>query len=456
MFTIPDLPWAGAREIARAVSEQRLSAIEMAEALSAHIDRVDPELHAFLLRNPRLQRQARTARGPLAGVPISIKDIILTRGMPTTAGSRTFGEGLPGTRDALVVRRLRRAGALILGKTNLHELAMGVTTVNEHFGPSRNPWDRDRVPGGSSGGSAVAVAVGMGAGSVGTDTRGSIRIPAACCGVTGLKPTYGLVPTEGVVPLAASLDHVGPLARSVEDAALLLGVMAGGSRRVARWLAAVDSPARPAARIGLCDWFLSDLDPSVEGPVRGAIGVFERAGFPIRPVEIEGLAEAHAASGVITSAEALAFHAQRLQENPEGIGPAVRERLAKGAGLTAVDLVRAYHTQAVVTAAFLQAFETVDCLAGAVLPGLPPRIGEHTVRVGERDAPTLDAFTRLTSPANMAGLPALALPCGTTPAGLPVALQLIAAPGREDVVLALGAWLQRQTDWHRRRPPLAP
>jgi len=448
-----ELPWAGARAVARAVAAHEISALEVVQA---HLDRIaalEPELGALISKNPRaLDEASRSPIGPLAGVPITVKDLILTRGMRTTAGSRTFGEGLAPTRDAPLIRRLRRAGAVLLGKNNLHELAMGVTTVNEHFGPSHNPWDRARVAGGSSGGSAVAVAAGLGAVSIGTDTRGSIRIPAACCGVTGFKPSFGVVDTTGVVPLAPTLDHVGPIARSVEDAALVLGVLSGWPRRAARWLYAVDTPPERGFRVGLCEWFFRDIDGDVEGLVRQAAAVFSGNGFPLEPVEIPGLGEAHRASGTITSAEALAFHAERLASNPAGIGPLIRARLEQGRGLTAVDYVRAAQVRALVTAAFLEAFKRVDLLLAPTLPALPPPIGESEVRINGTPAGLLDAFTRLNSVANMAGLPALSLPCGYTGEGLPVGLQLIAAPNRDDLVLALGAWYQRETDWHRRWP----
>ncbi len=440
------------RDRARRIAAGQVSSLELTREALERIAARNPELNAFLHVNRRAEAEARRADravaagrrlGGLHGVPISLKDIILTRDMPTTAGSRCFGDGLVGPMDAAVVRRLRRAGAVLLGKTNLHELAMGVTTVNEHFGPTRNPRDPGRVPGGSSGGSAAAVAAGMGLGSVGTDTRGSIRIPAACCGLVGLKPSYGLVDTEGVIPLSPTLDHVGPMTTTVVDAALMLGAMAGTPRQAARWLAAAEGETRPALRLGVCDWWLEGLAPGVEASVRDAIRAFADAGFEVWEVTIEGLAEAHAASGVITAAEALAFHQQRLEQNPEGIGPRVRARMQKAYDLTAVDYVRAQEAQALVMAGFAAAFHEVDCLIGATLPTLPPGIEEHTVRIGTQDVPVLDAFTRLNAVANMAGLPALSLPCAMPADGLPVGLQLIAAPGREDVVLALGAWYER-------------
>jgi aspartyl-tRNA(Asn)/glutamyl-tRNA(Gln) amidotransferase subunit A len=377
------------RDAVRRIAAGQATALGLTSEALARIAARNSELNAFLHVNRRAEADARRADravaagrrlGPLHGVPISIKDIILTRDMPTTAGSRSFGDGLVGPVDAAVVRRLRRAGAVLIGKTNLHELAMGVTTVNEHFGPTRNPRDPARVPGGSSGGSAAAVADGMGLGSVGTDTRGSIRIPAACCGVVGLKPTYGLVDTEGVIPLSPSLDHVGPITTTVVDAALMLGAMAGTPRQAARWLAAAEARERPTLRLGVCDWWLSDLAPGVEAAVRDALLAFAEAGFELREVTVEGLAEAHLASGVITGAEALAFHQQRLEQNPEGIGPRVRARMQKAYDLTAVDYVRAQEAQAMVMPASPPS--STKWTAWSAPPFLPCRLASRRPRSG--------------------------------------------------------------------------
>src|SRR5712692_302162 len=265
-----DLAFASATEVARAIAARDVSPVEVVEATLKRIQRLNPTLNAFIAVREQARADAQEAErklprgdlGPLHGVPISIKDLILTRDLPTTAGSKIFGQGLTSRHDAPVVRRLRRAGAIIIGKNNLHELALGVTNLNEHFGPARNPWNTACVPGGSSGGSAAAVAAGLGCASIGSDTRGSIRIPAACCGVTGLKPTYGLVSTEDVIPLAWSLDHVGPITRSVEDGALLLGAIVG--RTAARhYVTALERPVREL-RFGICEYFLRDLDREVE------------------------------------------------------------------------------------------------------------------------------------------------------------------------------------------------
>jgi aspartyl-tRNA(Asn)/glutamyl-tRNA(Gln) amidotransferase subunit A len=429
------------------------------EAARARIAALNPSLNAFLSLSDQALADARAVddcarrgvAGPLAGVPVAIKDLLLGRDAPATAGSKIYGAGLASRRDATVIRRLRKAGAVIVGRTNLHEIALGVTNENEHFGPARNPWDRARVPGGSSGGSAVAVAAGLVPAAIGSDTRGSIRIPAAACGVTGLKPSYGLVPTAGVIPLAWSLDHVGPITRSADDAALLLGALVSrGGQRYA------DALGRGAhnLRVGVCQFLMRDLDGEIQRAVQDAIGVLARCGAVISDVtvpELDGTAEA---SGVIVLAEAAAHYEPYLRANPGGLGRAVRERLEGAFRLSAVDLARARQKDIELRRAMAAAFRRVDVLAGATLPALPPRIGEGVVRDGSGEVPVLAAFPRLTAAWNLAGLPALSLPCGFSAGGLPIGLQLVAGGGRETTLFQAAGAYQRETEWHRRSPAL--
>lgn len=465
----PADPYVTAHELAMAIRRGAISPVQAVEGTLARIARLNDDLNAYLAvfeeparraaaRASRAVRSARAggsrrATGPLHGVPVSVKDLIVTTEGPTTAGSRIFGDGLTTAKDAEVIRRLRRAGAIIIGKTNLHEVALGVTTVNEHFGPARNPWDRRRMSGGSSGGSAVALAAGLGPLSVGTDTRGSIRIPAACCGVTGLKPTRGLVPLDGVVPLSPTLDHVGPMARTALDCALMLGVMAGGGDPLRYFRAAQRRP--PRLRIGVSEFHLRDLNGDVQRVIDAALRDLARAGGRLRTVRVAELDDAQAASVRITAPEAFAWHERYIRERPEGYGPRVLGRLSAGREWSAVDYLRAQESRERVTAALDATFRTVDVLVGAVLPAPAPPIDEMAVRIGDREVGIVDAFTRLNSPQNMAGVPALAMPAGLTEAGLPVALQVIGPAGHDGRVLALGAAWQRATDWHRRRPAIA-
>jgi aspartyl-tRNA(Asn)/glutamyl-tRNA(Gln) amidotransferase subunit A len=444
-------PKSSALEIAEKIRKRRISPVEVVEETLLRIERLNPRFNAFIAvfgdqarqaakRAERLVMQRRRKVPPLFGVPVSVKDIVFTTEAPTTAGSKIFGEGLTVTDDAPVVRRLRRAGAIIIGKTNLHEVALGVTSANEHFGPVRNPHDPERVAGGSSGGSAVAVATGMGPLSVGTDTRGSIRIPAACCGVVGLKPTRGLVPTEGVLPLSPSLDHVGPLAMTAADCALMLEVMAG-SRYAGRFVKAARRSAR-GMKVGISEFHLRDLDSPVQKPIEAMLRRLKKLGCTLHDVRMPALDESHLASIVISASEAVSYHDQFLKTNPDAYGPLVRKRLQDAYRWTAVDLVRAQATMIALTTAFRRVFETLDCLVGAVLPCSPPTIGDTTVRINGNEISVVDAFTRFNAPQNMAGIPALSIPCGAVN-GLPVGFQVLGASGNDEAVLRLGSALER-------------
>ncbi len=448
------------RAAAGLIARRKLSPVELVDESLARIEGANGRLGAFITVTAESARAAARAAerkaksghvGALGGIPISVKDLIVTKDAPTTLGSRVIPDGLPPAPDAPAIARLRRAGAIVIGKTNLHEVALGVTSVNEHFGPARNPWDSSRVSGGSSGGSAVAVATGMGLGSVGTDTRGSIRIPSACCGTVGLKPTYGAIPTEGVFPLAATLDHVGPMARSVEDVALLFGVMTGSARRTAAVLKAVDQ--KPGRRkIAVCEYFIRDADHEIATAIETAIKLLARRGSTLVSVDIPELEPALEASRVIVLAEAIAYHDELLRKNPEGYGPILRSRLEGGYQLSALQYVQAEERRIELLAAVAGLFQEVDCLIGAVLPVAPPTIGTQSVPMAGIETPIAEAFCRYNAPQNMTGVPALAVPCGFSRSGLPIAMQLVGGAGREETILGLGAAYQRETDWHTRRP----
>lgn len=440
------------REAARLIATRRLSPVELLEATLARVDRLNPGLNALISVAAEPARAAaraaeRTAAtrsrklGPLHGVPISVKDLILTKDGPTTAGSKVFGAGLDPGRDAPVVHRLRRAGAIVFGKANLHEVALGVTSANEHFGPARNPWSPDRVAGGSSGGSAVAVAVRMGQGSIGSDTRGSIRIPAACCGITGFKPSFGLVSTEDVVPLAPTLDHIGPMARSVSDVAALLGGMIGARSMATAAIRAVDRKQRRLT-IAVSEYFLRDVDPEIGRAIELALRYFARKKHRLVQVDIPELEPALEASRVIVLAEAIAFHDDHLKRNPEGYGPLVRSRLEGGYQLSAMELVRAEERRALLVDAYARLFRQVDVLIGATLPTVAPTIGTQSVTLGGRDYSIAEAFCRFNAPQNLTGIPALSVPCGLTKSRLPIGLQIMGGLGRDAAVLGLGAEYQ--------------
>lgn len=389
-------------------------------------------------------------RGPLHGVPISIKDLVQTADLPTTAGSKVVSGRINCGKDAALIKSLREAGAIILGKTNLHEFAYGVTTENFHFGTAVNPWNNRVVAGGSSGGSAVSVATTMCQGSVGTDTRGSIRIPAAACGVTGFKPTADIVPMSGVIPLSPSLDHAGPIARSAEMVAILVSCMAQDES-----LDPYRFPYEPLPsnfQMGVSTYHMDKIDPEINRAIEVAIDIFKQVGVSIKPVSIDGIEDALHASAVITSVEALQFHKPLMEKQPEAYGPKVLERLEAGKQYSAADLEAAHRTKKKIARSFTEKLQEVHCLIGATLPCLPPELGTDSMQINGREESVIDAFTRLNAPQNLSGIPALALPCGFSKTGLPLSMQIIGSSRQDRLVLQVGQFYQTLTNWHRRNP----
>lgn len=456
-------PFTDLQDIAKAVTHRQVSAVDLVRDILDAIGRHNETLNAYitvsgeaaLAAAERVEKAVAQKKdpGPLAGVPIAVKDLILTSDAPTTAGSRIFGEGIAAADDATVIKRLRKAGAIILGKTNLHEVALGVTSANEHYGPVRNPWNAEHVAGGSSGGSAAAAAAGLCAAAIGTDTRGSIRIPASCCGATGFKPSYGLLPTDGVVPLSPSLDHVGPITHTVADAALLLGVLTGTKPGLERFVKALRQSSKGLV-LGISEYHLRDLDDDVGKAIDKALKVLRPLVKDIREIEIPALDGAQEASAAITGAEAIAYHDRYLKATPSAYGPLVRKRLEGGYKVTALEYLNAMAKREEVRAAFAQVFTEVDLLVGATLPALPPRVDESVVHINGKDANTVESFTRFNAPQNLAGLPAISVPCGLAK-GLPIGLQIFGPEGGDEAVITMSAAFQRETHWHQRRPPIA-
>lgn len=445
------------------IRAREISIMELVEAFLKRIERLNPLLNCYLTLNPRALDVARErqkelqqgkSRGPLHGIPYSVKDLLFTRNLPTTAGSRVFGAGISNHQNARVIDTLERSGAILLGKTHLHEFAYGVTNENAHFGAARNPWDRERMTGGSSGGSAAAVAAGLCCFSIGTDTRGSIRIPSSCCGVTGLKPTFGIVSTRGVIPLSRSLDHVGPMSRSVVDGATILSVLVSGSRRRKDYLEAVTKPIA-GLRMGICSYFFENLDPEVKKAIEAAIEFFTRSGVSCHQIDISFLPEALQASGVIASTEAVAYHDRYIQQSPSGYDPAVLKRLKTGYRHSGIDYVRAQRVREKLTQEFRRVFRRIDFLLSPTLPCVAPPIGSGTVKPGTGPEKVLHSFVRLNASQNMTGVPAFSIPCGFSQAGLPIGLQLISWRLREPLLMRLGSFFQAQSDWHRRHPAIS-
>jgi len=457
--------------IAPLIRRKQISPVELTECFLERIKRLQPKLNAFITVTADLARkQARQAereilrgryRGPLQGIPLSLKDLFYTAGTRTTAGSKILRNFVPGE-NAVVVERLFDAGAVLLGKTNLHEFAYGVTNNNPHYGPVHNPWDLERVSGGSSGGSAVAVSAALGIASLGTDTGGSIRIPSAACGVVGLKPTRGLVPLQGVIPLAFSLDHVGPICRCVEDAALMLEVIASPADR--------GSPNRPRGgrsfsrrlhrgvkriRVGIPrQYFFDRLNKHVRGYVLTACAILHQLGAELREVEFRGMKDAAPLVGVITVGEALSYHWKWLESRAKAYGADVRERMEANRSQRTIEYLQAQEKRRMYTQAFVKVFESVDVVAAPTLPVLPPLIGQKEIDWGRTKEDVRAALLRMTRPGNLTGLPAISLPCGFTADNLPVGLQLIGRPYDEANLLRVAYAFERATPWHKMFPPL--
>lgn len=420
-----------------ALARGEFSAADLTKACLRQIERLNPTLNAFLtIIRPERSGEASQATGALAGIPLAVKDLYYTAGIRTTAGSKFFADFVP-EEDAVAVRKLKEAGAILLGKTNTHEIALGVTNVNPNFGNCRNPWDTDRITGGSSGGSAAAVASGMALAALGTDTGGSIRIPASLCGVVGLKPTYGRISLRGVLPLSWNLDHAGPLTKSVRDAALLLQVLAGydeldpGSANVPvdDYLAPLDEGVegwRVALAVGD---YIADSDPEVLAAVRAAAEIFQSLGAQVEEVDIEWLREAALANSLMTQADGAAFHRERLFTQPELFGADIRQRLEMGAAYTSSEYALARRKQAEARRQAEILFQKYDALLLPSTPITAPLIeGNDALEQARR-------LTRFTAPFNLTGLPALSLACGFSSAGMPIGLQIVGAHWQEAKVL---------------------
>jgi len=457
--------------LAPLIRRKKLSPVELFEFVLDRIETFGPGLNAFItVTADRAFAQAQQAekeiakghyRSPLHGIPISLKDLFYTAGIPTTAGSKILRDFVP-VENAAVVDRLRDAGAVLVGKTNLHEFAFGATNVNPHYGPARNPWDPSRVSGGSSGGSAITVVAGLAVASLGTDTGGSIRIPAAACGCVGLKPSYGRVPMHGVVPLARSLDHVGPLCRCVEDSAIMLGMIAGADPRDATSWGNPDTAFSKEVRRGMQgirigiprQFFFERLQSQVRRAVLAAVAVLEENGAEIHEVTLKGMEETADLAAWITVAEALTFHWTWLEKRPQDYGDDLRTRLEGSKYMTAAAYVQAQERRRAYADRLIQALKSVDLLVAPSLPVTAPRIGENEVKIGRTREDTRLALLRLTRPGNLAGLPAISVPCGFSSDGLPVGLQIIGGPREESTVLRVAYHYEQATSWHRAFPPL--
>jgi aspartyl-tRNA(Asn)/glutamyl-tRNA(Gln) amidotransferase subunit A len=463
-----ELTYLSIDQAARLLARKEISPVELTRACLERIDHIDPLINSFITSVPWIaMEQARRAeaeflkgerRGPLHGIPIALKDLYETAGIQTTAGSRHFAEYVP-EKDAVVVEKLQEAGAVLLGKLNLHEIALGVTNENPHYGTCRNPWDLNRMTGGSSGGSAAALAAGLCLGSLGSDTGGSIRIPASLCGVVGLKPTFGRVSLRGVMPLSWNLDHVGPMARQVIDVAHLLQIISGYDEDDPTCIDIPVGDYLTSLTAGIHGWrvalltgeYIGEADDHILATVRQAAGIMESLGARLEEVELSYLLQAAQANSVIVTSDAAAVHQERINNHPEDFGTDVLKRLLTGAAYSSTEYILARRTQTLIKRHLEAVFKQYDLLILPSTPILAPPL--QALDAVERAR----QLTRFTAPFNLTGLPAISLPCGFVREGeieLPVGLQMV-APAWGEVRLLRAAYAYEQaTQWHLRRPDL--
>jgi aspartyl-tRNA(Asn)/glutamyl-tRNA(Gln) amidotransferase subunit A len=441
------------QEAGAALRGRKVSSAELTEDSLRRIQQLNPKLNAFLTVTADLARaQAHERdeelargfdRGPLHGIPIAHKDLIDVVGVLTTAGSPLFGHS-PAQADAAVTDKLNDAGAVMVGKTGLHELAYGITSDNPHYGSIRNPWDTECIPGGSSGGSGAAVATEMVFMATGTDTGGSIRIPAAFCGTAGLKPTYGAVSRRGVRPLGLSLDHIGPLAKTARDCGIVFEIMAGYDPRdgsSSRQALAAEPPSVAGLRIGWPEnYYLDGVDPGVREAVHGMARKAEELGARVVPIHVPDIEALNAVGRVVLLAEASAVMAN-LHSQREKIGPDVLALLDQGRLITAVEYVNAQRVRKQLVAAFHALFREIDALFTPTTPIPAPRIGQKEVQIDGQMYDTRLAATRLVRGINVLGFPALSIPCGLS-GKLPVSLQIVGRPFEDRLLIKLGAALE--------------
>jgi aspartyl-tRNA(Asn)/glutamyl-tRNA(Gln) amidotransferase subunit A len=457
-------------ELAVAIAARKISAVEATRACLDRIAALDRRLHAFitldadgaLARAHALDADlaAGRRRGPLHGVPLAYKDLCHVRGLATSCGTKT-AEYFTSQTECTAVARLSAAGAVTLGKLNMTELALGPFGDNPHHGNVDNPWKSGHVSGGSSSGSGAAVAAGLAFGALGSDTGGSIRLPSACCGIVGIKPTYGRVSRAGAMPLSWSLDHLGPMARTVRDAALMLELIAGhdphdatsSPRPVTALLAALErSPA--GLRVALPEnYYLEGVTPEVRAVVETAARVLASLGAHVQTLRLPDPAMLNDVANILARSESAAIHTRVLRERPHELGAAVRSRLEVGLHVSAHDYLQAGRLRARLTREFVaEVFAEVDVLLAPTIPEAPPALEAVTAGPVDEIVRRMGRFSRLTRPFNVLGLPVVALPCGVSADGRPLGLQIVGRPFDEATILRLAYAYEQATDWHQRRP----
>ena len=451
----------GILEISEQLRKRTVSPVELTQHCLQRITKLNPLLNAFItVTADSAIAEARQAereigqgkwRGPLHGIPVGLKDLIDTAGVKTTAASALLKDRIP-ARDAEVVRKLRAAGVVILGKQNLHEFAYGGSSIISYFGEARNPWNPEHITGGSSGGSAAAVAAGLGFAAIGTDTAGSVREPAAACGIVGLKPTYGRVSVEGVIPLSISLDHVGPLTTSVADAAAVFDAIAESDPKAAPGIAGqppISTPGTRNLRIGVPrKYFFDGLDSEISAAVEDALTTFKKIVSQVSDIELDVPEDRS-----LQSAESYEYHAESVARAPELYDPETLRRIRAGEKYSAEDRARAITELQQERRKIQLTFREVDVLVTPTLPISPPRIADLKQHP-EKLRPAELLLLRNTRPFNVWGLPAISIPCGFTREGLPIGLQIAGPHWSESTVLAVARAYERVTEWHKNKPSL--
>jgi aspartyl-tRNA(Asn)/glutamyl-tRNA(Gln) amidotransferase subunit A len=460
-------------EVSQLVRSKKMSPVELTHECLSRIEQLNPKLNAFITvtadsalseaHHAEAEIQHDRWKGPLHGIPIGLKDLVDTAGVRTTGASGLFKDRIP-DRDAEIVRRLKAAGAVLLGKLNMHEFAYGGSSVISYFGPVRNPWDTGCSSGGSSGGSAAAVAAQLCYGAIGSDTGGSVRQPAAYCGVVGLKPTYGRVSASGVIPLSWSLDHVGPITRTVRDSALVLQIIAGYD---AQDMASIDVPvpdygktlAAPTSslRLGIPrDYFYETLHPEIQTAMEAALSVLKMLTGAQRDVAPLATDRTYSSTMdpyiTILRAEAYAYHKDYVSKSPELYQVQTLKRIQAGADIPASAYIQARRQLEQIRRSMRRTFETVDLLVTPTACVPPFALADLLDPITLRDKELLTL--RNTRPFNMLGLPTISVPCGFTRANLPIGLQITGSAGSEATVLSLAYAYEQATEWHKRKPNL--
>ena len=466
-----DLHYLTISEAASLIESKQLSPVELVAAHLERIGQTDERLNSFITlladeaseaaQNAETEIRDGNYRGILHGIPIGLKDLYYTKGVRTTVGSKIMGEFVPDY-DAAVTGRFRDAGAILLGKLQMHEFALGATSENPHFGPAHNPWDTTRITGGSSGGSGSSVVAGQCMATLGSDTGGSVRIPASACGIVGHKPTFGRVSRIGVFPLSNSLDTVGPMTRTVMDAAIVMNAIAGYDERDQ------SSANRPdedftrllgqdiaGLRIGVPqEYFYDMIDEEVQAAVQQAAQVLEGLGATVEKCSIPALNDSISISGTILLTEAAEIHLDNLRERAGDFGADVRGRLEEGAMNPAVTYIAAQRARSEFNRAISDAMKTYDILLAPSTAAPAPKIGEDIVEVAGQTEHKLALMPRLTRPHNICGIPTVSVPCGFSSDGLPIGMQLAARPFEDAQALQVAYAYEQATEWHTRRPPL--